>query len=98
MYIESVVTVERRHNGHWFDADTKRFFSSRVSDTAYNNEQGKSYFVSSERDTFRNRQPKRLYTVRVQDHETGDIDTVGEFQGYKTRYQAHKAARELASQ
>ena len=98
MITESIVTVQRRHNGHWFDADTMRFFSSRVSDTAYNDENGHSYFVSSERDTYRNRQPKRLYTVRVQNTETGDIDTVGDFQGYSTRYQAHKAAQELASQ
>ena len=81
--IEGIKRANLRNHGHWFDKDTLRFFKSRILPTVYH---GK-YFISSERyssDTM------RRYTIRVAD-ENGSIDTVGEFQAYRTRYAAIKA-------
>ena len=83
--------VERAHQGHWFDAGAKRFFNSRVAQTAQVKD-GKAYFVSSEQFDYKS---PRLYSVRVCDLVTGDIDTVGEFQQYETAYWARKAISQL---
>lgn len=90
--------VRRKHNGHWFDPDSMRFFRSRVGEVAYEAADGRRYFVSSER-FMPSRGPAapRNYTVRVQS-TTGDIDTVGEFQGYATRRAADKEAQRLAKE
>jgi len=85
--------VERAHPGHWFDVDTMKFFSSRVAQTATVKD-GKAYFVSSEQ---YDRRSPRLYSVRVCDMATGEIDTVGEFQEYETSSQARAAITKLVS-
>lgn len=85
--------VERAHRGHWFEPQAKRFFHSRVAQTAKVKD-GKAYFTSSEQ--FDDNSP-RLYTVRVCDLVTGDINTVGGFQQYETSSQARAAIKELIS-
>ena len=83
--------------GHWFDKGTMRFFASRLAQTGYENEQsGEVFFVTSEQDKFRDTNP-RLYSVRVQ-RATGEIDTIGEFQGYSSRRVADREARRLANE
>lgn len=74
---------------HWFEPETLRFFRSRVSDALY----GGRYFVSSER--FDAHSPRR-YTVR-RANDDGSIDTVGEFQGFRTHQQATARAKHLAA-
>jgi len=80
--------------GHsWFDAGNMRAFRCRVLDTVY----GGHYFVSSEQHV--SYYPSyfiepRKYTVRS--CWDGKIDTVGEFQAYRTAEQAKRAAREAA--
>ena len=98
-YAEQYVTVydmelrNKQAGQHWFDADAKRFFASRISEPVYPTPDGaKVYFVSSER---YEREP-RMYTVRVMDWDTGSVDTVGEFQEYKTSAAARKVAAQLA--
>jgi len=89
---EHINKVKSRHNGNWFNADTMRFFNSRVSSTAYlSADKKRSFFVSSEKGPH----GPRMYSVRVQDCATGSIDTVGDFQEYATRYNAHKIAKAL---
>ncbi|GAF70189.1 unnamed protein product [marine sediment metagenome] len=86
--------VERLHTGYWFSSESKRFFSSRVAQTAYKNEETDiAYFVSSEQ--FDSTSP-RLYTVRACDLNTGDINTVGVFQEYSTSREATREAQRLA--
>jgi hypothetical protein len=102
MFEISMTTIERHYSPgigrHWFDADTLRFFSSRIADTAYVSGEyretldGAAYFVSSER----RRGCARLYTVRRYDFATQDISTVGEFQGYASRSGAVAAAKRHA--
>ena len=82
----------RRGFGHWFDADTLRFFRSRVGGTAYNDGE-RAYFVSSEQYDWNS---PRLYSVRCYIWATREIYTVGEFQAYASRNGAHAAAYRLA--
>lgn len=78
---------------YWFEAGTMRFFRSRVGAYAYATKDGRyAYFVSSEQFSW---DSPRLYTVRVQDRATGQIDTVGEFQQYASRSGADKRAQKL---
>ncbi len=95
--------LNKQHGFFFFEPGTMRFFASRVSQEAYLTEdKALAYFVSSEQfkssanwdyDT----RKKRLYTVRVCNLSTGDVDTVGEFQAYSTSASAHRAAKKLAS-
>ena len=74
--------------GHWFDQDTIRFFNSRISNKAYHlKDQKLVYFISSEQ---YNAQSPRLYSIRLYNSKTGQMDTIGEFQQYKTSKQAKR--------
>lgn len=90
----SVHDIEREHSGYWFSPDTLRFFNSRVHEQVYH---GKNliYFVSSEVTGFNS--SERRYTVRSYNPSTDTIDTVGEFNGYKSRNGAHSAAARIAA-
>ena len=79
---------------HWFDADSMRFFKSRVSSAAYADGKGGAYFVSGERGP----SGPRAYSVRHYDPQRCGIETIGEFQGYRTKRQAENAAKDLAGE
>lgn len=92
--MEDVREANRAIGHHWFDADTLRFFRSRIGGALY----GGRYFVSSEQfqgswSEGHYSEPRR-YTVRVANQD-GTVDTVGEFQAYASRAQALRAIREL---
>lgn len=72
---------------HFFDADTLRFFSSRIGGQLF----GGRYFITSER--YDQTTPRR-YTVRLVNPD-GSIDTVGEFQQYATLDAARRAVSTL---
>lgn len=78
--------------GHWFDADTLKFFRSRLPTGVVGRVDNTAWFVTSEAGPF-GRGP-RAYTVRRADVATGHVDTVGEFRGYSTRGAAITAARQ----
>ena len=79
--------------GHWFDADTMRFFNSRISsDLFYSPKKGLIYFISSEKYNY---DSPRYYSVRSYEPKTGDIETIGEFQAYGTLGSAKTAAKKL---
>lgn len=83
----------------WFSPDTLRFFSGRVAQCGYLTGDGtKAYFVSSEanRHASTAQGRRRLYSVRVFDTATGEVDTFGEFQAYASRSGADRAARRAA--
>lgn len=79
-----------RPEGHWFDAGTKRFFGCRLPKAAFETNAG-LLFISSELDFNRER---RYYNVRRQ-KLNGDIETIGEFNAYRTRAEAMNAVRNL---
>ncbi len=66
--------------GLWFSVGTMRFFRTRLSSTAYKTNDA-YYFISSEQF---NSEALRLYSLRKLDKLTGSIDTVGDFQQFKS--------------
>lgn len=73
---------------HWFDADSMRFFKSKLPATGVSTGH-KNYFISSEM----NPSGLRAYSIRQQDVATGSISTLGEFHSYSTRSDAVKALK-----
>ena len=65
----------------WFSPGAMRFFRSKIESKLLK----QKYFVTSEQ--FEDDSP-RLFTIRVYDSKTHQIDTVGDFQGYKTKDEA----------
>lgn len=96
-HINSMGDVMRRNANagyFYFSPDTLAFFNSWVDGAIFKAADGtKIYFCTSEKQ----RGYKRLFSVRVFDVETADIETFGEFQGYRTLIQARKAAAAAAA-
>lgn len=103
-----VVDRDRAHGGHFFDADTMRYWHSRLMQDAYTPEEITPdarlfrpcgsltpgvFFVTSEHSYDHSR---RLYTVRRSDYVTGAISTVEDFLTLPTRRAALRAARRAA--
>jgi hypothetical protein len=95
----SLDTIKRLSKGHFFDKGSTRFFNSRycrdgfrgmTKDFTFSN---LIFFVTSEQ--YDHKSP-RLYTIRRLNTESGEIITVGEFQGYKTSTTANKHAQKMA--
>ena len=72
----------------WFSKDTMKFFNSRITSEVL---KGK-YFITSER--FDSQSP-RLFTVRIA-NDNGHIDTVSEFQAFKSAQGALGFIKKLA--
>lgn len=89
--MERLRRLNAESGGHWFDADTLRFFSSRVAQHAYA-VGALAWFVSSECPP----RGERRWSVRVADLSTGRVHTAGEFLEYGSRSGADKAARRMA--
>ena len=90
---------DRTSSGHYFDPGTMRFFKSKVVDY-FRGEKNKAYFITSER--FDSTTP-RLYTIRVVTRKRAscfhgykyNIETLGEFQSFKTSSQAKKQIEKM---
>lgn len=93
--IEEVKTRAEKGSPHFFDADSMRFFSSRISEYCWkiNN---KIYFITSEADrgTVKHSGSTRGWTVRIIDQH-GDIQRLGEFQEYSSLNEARHAIKEV---
>jgi hypothetical protein len=76
-------------DGHWFDADTIRFFKTKLPTIAYETNAG-ILFVTSEQDP----SGVRAYSVRRQ-LPSGEIKTVGSFHSYRLRATAVNAIKAL---
>ena len=71
----------------WFRKDTMRFWKTRV--LTWDCVSG--YFITSERGL----NASRMYTIRQADFETGQVNTIGEFQAYDTSGKAKTALKRL---
>lgn len=80
MTLNEFKRLNKEKGFHWFDADTMRFFNSRIS----NWDATTGLFITSEQ----NHGCPRLYTIRLANFNTGKVETCGEFQQYKTLYDA----------
>ncbi len=95
-YLEGEIK-ERAKKGspHWFDEDSMRFFSSRVTNLMW--KKGDDiYFVSSEQNKSHGDfgGTPRAYTVRIVGTD-GDINDIGGFQAYETVNQARHAIQDI---
>jgi hypothetical protein len=88
MSLETEYKYRTDGNGHFFDADSMRFFKSRIGIVRSKGDD--YYFVTSERPPHGPRQ----FSVRHMDIN-GSINTVGEFCSL-TRYMAEKTVKQLA--
>jgi hypothetical protein len=85
--MESVKRANAALGHYFFSPDTMRFFRSRLPHTVYYGR----YFVTSEQFDY---DSPRLYTIRVANPD-GSIDTVGEFQQYRSRSAAVNAIHRM---
>lgn len=101
--INDVRRINRAKGLHFFDADTIRFFGSRVESQLFDN----LTFVTSEQNDngvwiggveYKAWNGERRYTIRRFNPDDGTIDTVGEFGQYDTAEEAIKAALDIVSQ
>lgn len=79
---------------HWFSPTALRFFSSRISRRVYPVPNGALFISSEQFRPFRGEDGPRLYSVRSCTCD-GRVDTVGDFQQYRTREAAHNAAAKM---
>jgi hypothetical protein len=86
---------KNRPDGHWFDADTLRFWGSRFGHTTFTtpNDGTRVYFVSSEYDG--PGQEARLYSIRCYDYTTAEVSTIASRQ-YATEEAALAGAQFVA--
>jgi len=90
--IGDLMELNKKLGKHFFDADSMRFFQSRILNTLVVRE-NRAYFITSEQFVASSGcKHDRRYTIRVMDLGTGDVDKIGEFQQYAT---AREAKREL---
>ena len=85
--IQAAQRLNENTGRHFFSPSNMRFFKCRIHANIYKG----CVFVTSEQSSW----DVRKYTVRAIKAD-GSIETVGEFQGYETRSQAHTAAQKFA--
>lgn len=95
--------IKARHKatgGHWFDPGALRFLSSRLSSKVFPVDGG-ALFITSEQ--FQGmylagrryvKSKPRLYSIRFCS-DAGAIETIGEFQAYRSLTAARHAAKQL---
>jgi len=102
-YLENEVKRRaKKGSPHFFDKDTMRFFSSRISELMWQVGDVKDYqtnpiyFITSEADrgSVQHAGSARAFTVRKIDAD-GDIDTVSEFQEHSTLNKARKEIKNI---
>ena len=84
MTISEVKSIVTANGSHFFDKDTMKYWGTSIETSVFKN----GCFVTSENDFW---ETERLYTVRR--FNGTSIDTIGEFQRYKTKEAAREAAR-----
>jgi hypothetical protein len=88
-YIKSIYEEKRR--GKWFSPSAMRFFKTKLPQYGYN-VGADYYFITSERCSLDGDQ--RKFTIRKMDAKY-QISTVGPFQGFDSRVEAHRALRRI---
>ena len=97
--LNTITAIKNRHQGHWFEPGSLRFFNSKFPRRAVYPVADGAFFISSEFS-------KGVYistgwipdgpvrwSVRFISDEDGSINTVSEFQEYETLSEARAAAK-----
>jgi len=95
---EELIDYAQSKGSHFFDADSMRFFRSRILETIALKGDF-VYFLTSEQFASRGNIAPRKYTIRRLDlmSTNANIETVGEFGEYQTSYLAKMALKELTA-
>jgi len=93
-YVSEIQQANRRAGFHFFDADTMRFFKSKIA--SWEVWDGR-YFITSEKFECGEHSEPREYTIR-EAQDDGSVDTVGEFGQYGTLARAKAGIRRLLIQ
>jgi len=73
--------LNKKKGLHWFSKDTIEFWATKIETPLINGR----FFITSENDFSG---LKRLFTVRQADWETGQVETIGEFQAHLDKFKA----------
>ena len=92
--MEDIKRINKDKGYHFFSPDTMRFFRSRVG-SVYQGEGGVFFTTSEQNHGMGGKEWPRLHTVRQFNPETGNINTVGEFNEL-SYYQARSRAEYYA--
>ena len=93
--IEVVKRADRNAGRYFFEASTMRFFNSRAPQTAWK-VGDKAYFVTSEQFKPAEGPPApRLYTIRVCDLKTGNVETYPDHTGWQKYASGEQAMTDL---
>jgi hypothetical protein len=84
--ISEMKAIQKEKNLHWFSESSMNFFNT-VIETQPNIV---NIFITSDR---MNHLSPKGYSLRWFNHETGNVETLGEFQLYETMDQARAARR-----
>lgn len=94
--ITAIKQAAENSGNHFFERGAMRFFRSRIMRGAYPDPvKGGAYFVTSERFESMHGSAARAYSVRFANDDASRIETIGEFNSYKTAAQARRAIREM---
>ena len=97
--LNTITAIKDRHQGHWFEPGSLRFFNSRFPRRAVYPVADGAFFISSEFSkgvyisTGWIPDGPVLYSVRFISDQDGSINTVSEFQEYGTLSEAREAAK-----
>ena len=80
--------IYKATGSHFFDKDTIEFWGSKIESELYKNR----CFITSENNFD---STARFYTVRRFSEDFKSIDTIGEFQAYKTKEEAQAAIKTI---
>lgn len=90
--LTDIKAANKACGSHWFEPGSMRFFNTKIERRVHSGSGG-TFFVTKER--MDERFPFR-YSVREATDGGCKISTVGEFQGYASASEAHRAAEALA--
>ncbi len=92
--LDEVQQCARACGSSWFEKGEMRFFGTRLDHRAFVDGRGGAFFVTSEKRPGSGTSEPRRFSVRH--YANCSIDTVGDFQRFKTKAQALKAAKHFA--
>ena len=93
-FIEEIKRRAEKGSPFFFNSETMRFFSSKISELSWKIGD-KIYFITSEADNnpYKHSGSNRGWTVRICD-KGGDINKDGDFQGHSNLNEARKSIKE----
>lgn len=88
--INEVIDINERAGRHFFDADTLRFFQSRIDPDAFRLPDGRIVFTESLAAGFRGTSAgyKRVYRINAMNPATGDVSRIAQYTSAGARNKA----------